>query len=573
MSNRNSRHLFVQLILVIGILILVNILANARFGDTALYTKWDLTEEKRFTLTPGTRTLLQDLDEVVDIKILLEGEFPAGFKRLQTATLEMLEDFRAESGYIEYEFEDPNKGSVEVINKRREQYREDGILPIRLNVVDNSGRSEQYVYPWAVIAHKGRTINVPLLEGVQNISPQQSEQALNSSIELLEYQFADAIQKLRLYRKPIVVFTTGHGELAPIETASLEFALRKYYDTGRIHLDSVVAISQDASVVVVAKPTQTFSEKDKFKLDQYIMNGGKVLWLVDKINVAVDSLQGKTYAPIDYPLDLDDLFFNYGFRIKPNLILDIQSSSIPLQVGFQGDQPQLELFPYPYHLVITSQLDHSIVKNLGPVNLFYASTVDTTIKVKTPLRKKVLLQTTPNTREQYLPLMMDFEFLRYDLDPDKFNKSFQPVALLLEGVFPSMYRNRITETLLSGLDELDMEFKKESLPTSMIVVSDGDIAKNNINPRSRQPEPLGRNPYDKFRYSNQDFLINAIEYLLDDSGIIEARNRQVKLRLLDTTKAEAERGWWQFVNIVIPVVFLTLFGIVYHFIRKRRYAV
>ena len=331
-------------------------------------------------------------------------------------------------------------------------------------------------------------------------------------------------------------------------------------------------ISQDASVLVVAKPTQAFSEKDKFKLDQYIMNGGKVLWLVDKINVSLDSLTGKNYAPIDYQTDLDDLFFNYGFRIKPNLLLDIQSSPIPLQTGFQGNKPQLDLFPYPYHLVITSQQEHSIVKNLGPVNLKYASTIDTSVKVKTPVNKSILLQTTPNTREQYLPLTMNFEFLRYDLDASKFNKGLQPTALLLEGIFPSMYRNRVTADMLAGLEGLNMEFKKESAFNRMIIVSDGDIAKNSINPRSRQPEPLGRNPYDKYRYSNQDFLINSIEYLLDDSGIIEARNRQVALRLLDKPKAEAERSRWQLINLLIPIVFLVLFWLVYNFIRRRRYA-
>ena len=287
---KNAQQALFQFALFFGILIFINILANIRIGGTSFYGKIDLTEDQRFTLTQGTKDLLREVDEVVDIKVLLDGEFPAGFKRLQTATIEMLEDFKSESGFIEYQFDDPNQGSVKVINKRREQLREEGIIPMRLNVVESSGRSEQYIYPWAIINHKGRSVNVPLLEGAQNINPAESEQALNGSIELLEYKLADAIQKLRLYRKPIVAFTTGHGELKPIETASLEFALRKYYDTGRIVLDSTPAISQDASVLVVAKPTKAFSEKDKFKLDQYIMNGGKVLWLVDKINVSLDSL-------------------------------------------------------------------------------------------------------------------------------------------------------------------------------------------------------------------------------------------------------------------------------------------
>ena len=574
MSNRRAQS-FIQLGLFAAILIVVNVLANIRIGSFPLYKKWDLTEEKRFTLTDGTKRLLRNLDEVVSVEILLDGKFPAGFKRLQTATLELLEDFRSESGYIEYFFDDPNEISqgADAINQRREALKQEGIFPTRLNIQNTDGRSEQYIYPWAKINYKGRTVSVSLLENQQIATPEQSENALNNSIALLEYKLADAIQKLQISRKPVVVFTSGHGELEPIQTASIEYQLRKYYDTGRIHLDSLIAISQEASVLVIAKPTRPFSDKDKFKLDQYIMNGGKVLWLVDNINVSLDSLMGrKMYAPIQYDLNLEDLLFNYGVRLEPNLVLDIQSSMIPLQTGMQGGKPQMELFPYPYHLVITSQKDHSISKSVGPINLMYTGSIDTSIQTRTPIQKTVVLSSTPNTRLQYLPLTMDFEFLRYELDASKFNKSEQVVGVLLEGIFPSFFRNRVTNNMLAGLESLNMEFLTESKPTGMLVVSDGDIIRNPVNPVKRIPEPLGRNPYDRYQYSNGDFLINAIEYLIDKNGIIEARNKEVKLRLLDSVKASEEKVKWQIINILLPLVFLIIFGVIYHLIRRERFA-
>ncbi len=571
LKNKKLQSLL-QLGLFIGVIVFLNILANSRINKRPLYKKWDLTEEKRFTLTPTTKELLFRLDEVVSVKILLEGSFDAGFKRLKTATLEMLEDFRSESVYIEYVFDDPNVGSVEQINQRREELKKDGIGPTRLNSNNATGRSEQYIYPWAIFTYKGRTERVNLLESARGATRDAVEQALNNSIALLEYKFADAIQKLQISRKPVIGFTTGHGELEAIETANLEFNLRKYYDTGRIPLDSMPALSQEANLVIIAKPVRPFSEKDKFKIDQYIMNGGKVLWLLDKIDVNLDSLTGKIFFPRETDTNLDDQLFTYGVRIKPNLVLDLQCSMIPLQTGVQGNKPQYERFPYPYHLVLTNHSSHPVAKSVGPINLRYANTIDTTVVIKTPVEKTVLLQTTPNTRIQLLPLQMDFEFLRYELDAEKFDKGVQPVALLLEGTFPSLYRNRVPGSFLNALEAMGVEFRKESDPTRMIVISDGDIAKNPINPRNGIPEPLGRNPYDQYTYSNKDFLLNAIEYLLDTNGAMAARGKEVKLRLLDEKKTEAERAKWQLINIVAPLVFLLLFGFVYNWVRRKRFA-
>lgn len=569
-QNKKTQSLL-QLGLFAGVVIFLNILANARIGDQPLYTYWDMTEEKRYTLTRPTRDLLQSLDDVVTVKVLLEGEFPAGFKRLQTNVQDVLDDFRSESGYIEYEFTDPRAGNTEEVNALAKQLDEQGIRPVTLTVRSSGEQSQKLIYPYAVFYYKGRSMPVNFLENEVPGMPQ--EVVLNNSISLLEYKFANAIQKLRNPEKPPIVFTTGHGELIPLETADLERTLRTFYDTGRLHLDSVVSLSQEIAALVIAKPTRPFSEKDKFKIDQYIMNGGKVLWLLDALRVDLDSLRRPDgYVPVEYDLNLDDLLFRYGIRIQPNLVLDMQCTRIPLATGVMGNAPQFDYKKYPYHPVVTPASGHPVVKGLGPVNLFYPSSIDTSVRTKTEVRKTPLLSSSERSMLQFPPLRMDFEFLRYELDPERFNKGRQPVAMLLEGTFPSMYENRVTETMLAGLQQLDLEYKAESVGNRMIVVADGDVARNNVNWEKQSFSPLGYNEFERYRFANKDFVINALEYLLDDRGVIEARGKEVKLRLLDQAQARAETTKWRLINILAPLVFLGLFGLGYNYVRRRRYA-
>ena len=303
------------------------------------------------------------------------------------------------------------------------------------------------------------------------------------------------------------------------------------------------------------------------------MNGGKVLWLIDKVAVSLDSLRGrKSYYPNEYDLNLDDLLFKYGIRIQPDLVLDIQCSTVPLATGMVGNAPQFDYFRYPYHLVVAPQTDHPVVKSLGAVNLLYASSIDTSVQTKTGVQKTVLLQSSRNTRVQLIPMELDFDFLRYDLDPAKFNQAPRAVAMALQGVFPSMYENRVTESMLDGLQQLGLAFRPQSLPTKMIVISDGDVAKNKINPRNQSISPLGYNEFDRYLFANKDLLINALEYLLDDNGVIEARGKEVRLRLLDTVKAKQESASWQLFNIGLPLAFLLAFALLYSWVRRRRFA-
>ena len=562
---------FIRLALIAAILITLNILAGYFNG------RLDLTQENGFTLTQPTVKEIKSLNDVVFVKVLLDGQFPAGFKRLQKSTLTMLQEFHHISHYLEYKFEDPSAGTTEEINARSKELAKEGIRPTRLNVKTGTESSEKFIYPVAIFNYKNRSVYVNLLE---NETPGQNpEVTLNNSISLLEYKCANAISKLLTDDKPNIVFTEGHGELNKEQTGDLEKTLRQYYDTGRLNLDSLVAIpykdtanAKSADILIVAKPQTAFSEKDKFKLDQYVMNGGKVIWLIDKTTASLEGMQATgEMLPLELPLNLDDIFFKYGFRLHADLVVDMQCSHIPLKVGQVGGAPQMELFPWYYFPIVAPASDHPVVKSLDRVNLQFPSSIDT-IRTKTNIKKTILLASSERSRLQLTPTKLSFEILRYKPEPDKFNKGNQPLAIMLEGAFPSNYENRVTAEMMQGLQQLHLEYKPLGIDTKMMVVSDGDIARNEYDSQQHTMSPLGYNRFDKYKFANKDFLINAVEYMLDNNGIIEARTKEVKLRLLDTVKADADANFWRGINIGLPLVLLGLFGWGYTWWRKRKYS-
>ena len=562
MSKKRNQSFF-QLGLVLGIALFLNILGNVFF------THFDLTEDKRFTLTKPTREMLRNLDAPVFIDVMLEGDFPAGFKRLQRSVREMLNDFRSESGFIEYHFTDPNRGSVEEINARHQELAKDGIVPTNLRVKDTEGTSEKLIYPYAKITCKGRTVIVDLLD--EEARGRNPEEQLNTSIAQMEYKFANAFHKILFGAKELIAFTVGHGELNELERKDLVRSLRNYYEAGTFKLDSATFIPQDVKVLIIAKPRAPFSDRDLFLIDQYVMNGGKVLWLIDPLNVELDSMRNTNdYVARDYPLNLNDMLFRYGARINPDLVLDWQSSRIPMVIDQRGTQ---ELFKWYYHPIIIPNLMHPVVKNLDGINLFFPASVDT-IKTKTPVKKTTLLTSSDKSKIQPNITRLNFEILRFgDEIVNSFDKQHIPVAVLLEGEFPSVFENRLTEDMKTSLQQIGQDFKLASVPTRMMVVADGDIARNQIaNPSTGQVVPLGFNRFEGFQFANKDFLLNAIEYLRDDKGIIEARGREVKLRLLDTKKAEEEETKWQIINIAVPLFLLALFGFLFNWVRKNRFA-
>jgi len=566
MSRSRRTQSLLQFGLFAGILLFVNILANT------FYSHLDLTEEKRFTLTKPTKALLGDLKDRVYVRVLLDGDFPAGFKRLQTATKEMLDDFRSESGYLDYQFENPSLGSVEEVNERRKSLADDGIVPFNLRVADLGESSQQLIYPVAIFHYNGRQMVVKLLE---NNSPSLSpDEVINNSVTLLEYKFANIIKKLRSAKRSVILFTRDHGELTDLQTTDLERGLQQFYDTDRISLDSVVQLKpEECALLVVAKPRWEFSEKDKFKIDQYAMNGGRILWLLDQMNASLDSLSmGGKFISTPYNLKLEDMLFKYGVRINSDVVLDLNCTKIPLQIGQVGNQPQYQLFDWYYHIAAQPEGIHPVVKNLDRVEFNFASSMDT-LRTKTPIRKTVLLRSSQYSRMQFNPVDLNFEILKYDPDPAKFDKGPQNLAVLLDGNFPSAFENRVSEDLLSGMKQLGMEFKSASVSTRMMVVSDGDVAANFVrDAASKQTLPLGFNRFEKATYANKDFIINAIEYLIEPNGVIEARSKEVKLRLLDTVRSDEERNFWRGLNLALPLVFLGVFGWLFNWLRKRRYA-
>ncbi|MEM1124271.1 MAG: gliding motility-associated ABC transporter substrate-binding protein GldG [Bacteroidota bacterium] len=559
------RQSILQLLLVIGIAIGLNIIGNY------FYDAIDLTEENRYTLTQPTQQLLTELDDIVFVNVLLEGEFPAGFKRLQKSTREILDDFRGISGYIQYEFKDPIPPalSVDEKNKRIQQLRKDGIRAKNLKIQDGKEQRTLRFYPYAVLNYKGRSIPVDLVG--ENVPGLSSSETLNNAIGLLEYKLANAIQKLQTARKPVIAFTTGHGELPYANTQDIRKELSAYYDMGDLDLDKLVQISPEIAVLVVAKPTTSFSEKDKFKIDQYVMNGGKVVWLIDALDVHLDSLRRTgvymPYPPTEDLYNLENLLAKYGARINNSLAMDLQSTRIPQIID---ERNTTQLFPWYYHLVSIPNQDHPVTKSLGPINLRFANTVDS-MRTKTPVEKTFLLTTTPRSKVQYFPTRLTFEILKTKQDLSLFNKGPQPLAILLEGEFPSLYENRPKGDFINFYNQ-EYGFKARSERTKMLVVADGDVIYNYTDPKSKSFAPLGFNPYEGETFANKDFLVNALEYMIDDNGVIAARSKEVKLRLLNEAKADEEATKWQLINIVLPLVFLLLFGLVYNFWRRRKYA-
>ncbi len=568
---KHKSQAILQVLLLLGILIAINVLSST------IYQRFDLTKEGRFTLTEATQDLLVDLDDVVYIRVYLEGELNAGFRRLRNGTLDMLNEFRAYAGNnLEYEFIDPIGGtSVEERKAIIDQLTEKGLQPTRVFEPDGS---ESILFPGLVVVYKGREIAVPLLLEQLNRPPQE---VLNNSISLIEYNIANAIQKLRRPSKPSLAFIEGHGELSAPEVADMTSTLENYYVINRLDLSQELYIPPRYNAIIIARPTQPFADAHKFKIDQYIMNGGRVLWLVENMATSLDSMQnaGGRFIALDYGLNIEDQLFRYGVRINFDLVQDLQCTQIPLTVGTDqfGNARQMRLFPWPYFPILNLiNNDHPVTKNLNAVVGQFVATVDT-IQTKAAIEKTVLMTTSPRTKVMFAPIQVNVNDVRQNrqaADNDaRFNSGPQPVAVALEGVFPSPFKNRLSNETIAMIDTLeDVSFREESLPTRMVVISDGDIIRNDYDPINNRVSPLGYYKFTKENFANKALIQNAIEWLTDENGIIAARSKDVKLRLLDQTKVKEEKTTWQLINLGVPLLILVLFGVVYNYWRKKRYA-
>ncbi len=554
---------YYPLAVALALVVLVNMAAGY------YHTKIDLTEEKRFTMTDATEQLLAELDAPIFIQVLLAGDFPAaGFKRLQTAAQETLRQFRKNSPMVTYRFEDPMHGSAEEVRERLEYWAGVGMVPTELTVKDAEGQSRRQIYPYAIFNYGDRQVAINLLERETRGVP--AEVTLNNSIGLLEYKFANAIAKLRAEQKPTVLFSTGHGELTAQQTASLAGNLRAFYQTASIDLDSVYQIPPEIDLLIVAKPTEPFGEKPLFVLDQYLMNGGRLVFLLDPLVVNLDSIRRHgQYVPHKRALGLDEMLFRYGCRVLPNLVLDLECSQIPLAVDRGGGKSGFELFPWPYHVIAAGVPDHPITKSLDRINLQFPASIDT-VKTKTLIKKTPLLMSSRYSRMQVSPVLLDFDMVR-DLDDAQFTGPSQTLALLLEGAFPSVYANRVPADFRRALEQIGSAFRPEGDPSKILVVADGDIAKNLVDPISGDVSDVGYNQYLQYTFANKNFLTNAIEYMLDQDGLMEARSKNIRLRLLDKPRIARERVQWQLLNVALPLLLLVLFGWIFQLRRRRKY--
>ncbi|MDP4281802.1 MAG: gliding motility-associated ABC transporter substrate-binding protein GldG [Bacteroidota bacterium] len=563
-----------QLILGLVILLLVNVISYYAF------TRVDLTAEKRYSLSPATKKLLRNLNDVVFFKVYLEGDLPPGFRRLSNETREMLDVFRAYSKNIEYEFVDPSTNTS--AKDRNDAYRllvERGLQPTELRVNKKGESTQQIIFPGIIVSYRGHEAPVQLLMTQLGQPP---EKVLNNSIQSLEYNLASAIQKLTQVIKPQIAFIEGQGELNNMQTADITVSLSQFYNVDRVTLDHkinslTVRLKSDSlhdklvnkyRAIIIAKPLQKFDEKDKFLIDQFIMRGGKVLWLLDPVFASMDSLQKYSNTMgISNDVNLDDMLFNYGVRLNNNLVMDLSALPIPVKTGQIGNQPRFEFFPWYFFPLITPSISHPIVNGINALKTEFVSSVDT---ADVPgVKKTFLLSSSPYSRTVSVPVLIDLDILRHPPDEKEFNMGPQPIAILLEGSFKSAFQYRIPPEIANN-KELGY-YPESHKPTKMIIVADGDVIKNQFHYSQGYYLPLGYDQYTRETYGNKDFIMNAVNYLCDDSGLISVRSRELSLRLLDMVKVNKERIFWQFLNIIIPLILILGFGLVKSRLRKNKY--
>mgnify|MGYP000262251584 FL=1 len=521
------------------------------------YNRIDLTTDNRYTLAKVTKDIVANIDKQLIVKVYLEGDFPSEFKRLQIETRQFLEELNAKNSFIKIQFLRPDN--------QRERLIKAGMIPSQLTVKEDGKLSNAIIFPWAEIVYKKKTNIVSLLP---NAAAQSQEDQLETAVENLEFSFSNAIYKLQEEKQKKVAVLSGNKELLDIQLYSFLSEVTKKHRLAKFTLDSVASNSvkslkdlQQFDLAIIAKPTESFTEKEKLVLDQYIMNGGKTLWMLENVQADTDSLfkDGKMLA---YPRDLNltDFFFSYGLRINVTLIQDLYAAKIPLATGNIGNKPQFQNLNWFYHPLVSGNQTHAISKNIAPVRLRFANQIDT---LQNSLQKTVLLMSSMLTRKTGTPAIIALESIAEEPKEEDYSSGFQIFSLLIEGDFTSMYANRIKPFNIK-------KFSKKSSHNKMIVVSDGDIGRNQL--QKGKPFDLAQDKWTGEQFGNKEFLLNAVDYLLDDNGLIELRNKNVQINLLDKERAYQERTFWQFVNIVLPLLVLLTFGFVFQYIRKRTYS-
>ncbi len=538
-------------------IIVVNVLSYT------FYERFDLTEDKRYTLSEASEEIVSKAEAPVIIDVFLEGEFPPEFRRLQVETRQLLEEFAAVNPQITFRFTNPLEEGGNA-NEIATQFYEMGMTPARINVVENGRTSEAIVFPWAMANFGSKSVAIPLLKNQLGAT---TEDRVAASVQQLEYAFADAFSKLLEPKGKKVAVMRGNGELQDQYIADFVRSIQEYYYIAPFTLDSVAVNPQgtleqlkEYDLVIEAKPTEPYTEAEKLVLDQYLMSGGKQLWLVEHAAMETDSLFSSAGSAFALPRDLNlgDFFFKYGLRINPALVKDLYSAPIVLATG-SGNDAQFNPYPWFYFPLSSSPTNHPVVNNLEAVKFEYASPMDV---LENDIKKTVLLSTSPRSEVVGLPREISLEEITAEPDLSEYTSGEQPLAVMLEGEFNSVYENRV-------LPFEPENFRSKSEETKMLVISDGDVIKNQL--QRGEPLSLGFDRYTGTTYGNREFLLNAVNYLLDDRGLIDIRSKEVKIAFLDLEQVEEQRTFWQVMNILLPLSVLALFAGLFSILRKRKY--
>ena len=545
--NKRLKHIL-KLALV---LILFNII-NQKF-----YTRIDLTKDNRYTIAKVTEDLINKIDKQLLIKVYLEGDFPSEFKRLQIETRQFLEELSAKNSRIKVQFIRPDN--------QREKLIKAGMIPSQLTVKEDGILSNAIIFPWAEILYKNKTNKVSLLT---NGTAQSQEDQLEKAIENLEFSFSNAIYELQEEKEKKIAVLSGNGELSDVQLYSFLSEVTKKHRLAKFTLDSVTTNPlktlldlQQFDLTIIAKPTQPFTENEKLVLDQYIINGGKTLWMLENVQADTDSLYNNG-SMLAYPRDLNltDFFFSYGLRVNATLLQDLYAAKIPLATGNIGNKPQFQNLNWFYHPLVSGNPNHAISKNITPVRLRFANQIDT---LQNNLKKTPLLMSSMLTKKVGTPAIIELNSIANEPREEEFSSGFQITGLLTEGLFNSMYTDRVKPFSIHN-------FRKKSLYNKMVVISDGDIGRNQL--QKGKPFDLARDKWTDEQFGNKEFLLNVVDYLLDDNGLIELRNKNIQINLLDKKRAYQEKTYWQFVNIIFPLTALLTFGLLFQYLRKKKYS-
>lgn len=559
-----NQHIF-QFVIILLLIFVLNFLGSF------WYARWDLTEDKRYSLSETTIETLDQLDDVLFVKVYLDGnDLPINFRHLQRSVIELLNDYRRYSHFVEYEFVDVSEEQdLETRYEIYAQLQEKGLIPTQLEEGNSDSYKQQVIFPSALLRYKDIEYPVNFLEndGVSNPSVQ-----INKSIARLEQHFTNGLIRLLNPSKKKIAFIEGHSELDEYQTMDAMLELNEYYQIERLKINEVLGSLDDYEAIVVAKPNSRFSEKDKFIIDQYVMNGGKVMWLVEWMQMDMDSLSNQySSMALIRDINLDDLLFNYGVRINPDLVQDLNCLSVPVTVNSVNGKPQFEPRPWYFFPAILTDNSHVINRNISVLRTQFVSSIDT-VSPDMRVTKTPLLRTSEFSRSLGVPVNVSLGIMRNPPDPRSFNQGEKMVAVLLEGEFPSNFDLRIPPEIVMNED---IDFKPISVPTKQIVISDGDVIRNYVRKVGERREPfnLGSDRYyqNQFTPGNMEFILNSMNYLCGDEELIHLRMREVKMRTLDRGKVMNKGAFWVVFNSVVPILLIVIFGLLVLFLRRMKY--